>query len=337
MNDEVLINTISRCTKERCFIQDVKKILSGKFRPILTLPRGKFLLMIDAEQGDVILGQGESKKAMFAINLHTGELDVVTISKKHLCPAEKWAILKREITLLKEVEGIPEILQLKGAQIDDETSYLIVNYCNGGMLFNELLSRTLSLPETVQLALDITKGVKELHARGIIHRDLKPDNIFLHKEPNGTTRAIIGDLDVACKETDLEALKELYGNPLWISPEKAKIISSPMTPAEQIPFWQKATTTKDDIWALGTLFFTLFRGGRLNWQTFSSSDEPRTSIILKCAQLTQEALSKQLQSSYLPPLCIPLIEKMMQIDPLLRPNAQEVYDALCHIHTKLKK
>jgi serine/threonine protein kinase len=328
MDDQILITAIARCTKEPLSINDLK---NGTFRPILKTPEGSFLLLINPDRGDFILGRGEIKTAMFAIDLSDAQIYVVTVSKKSLCSPEKWDTLKHEISFLKQVKGIPQLLQLKTAFMNDEDCYIITNYCNGGELFNELASKKLSLLQTLQIALDLSYGLKKLHALGFIHRDIKPHNIFLNKELNGETKAVIGDFDTVCKEGDLKALEELCGNPYWLPPEKAQIIASSLPPKEQTPFWQAASTAKCDIWSLGTLFFILFRGGALTWQKLTFPEEPPTAAIQRCAHLVQSDLSKEIENAPLPSPCIPLIKKMLQIDPSKRPSAEEVYIELHQI------
>ncbi len=61
------------------------------------------------------------------------------------------------------------------------TDYMIMEYMKEGTLSDLLAEEMLSLPKTIQLALDIAKALNYLHSLTpkVIHRDLKDSHIMV--------------------------------------------------------------------------------------------------------------------------------------------------------------
>ena len=92
--------------------------------------------------------------------------------------------IENEILILKEIKH-PNIIKLYDVKIREEYIYLVMEYCNGGTLFNalnEYIEKN-GMPFTediVQFLMkQILSGVEYLHKNKIIHRDLKLQNILL--------------------------------------------------------------------------------------------------------------------------------------------------------------
>ena len=76
--------------------------------------------------------------------------------------------------------------------IFENNIYVIMEYCNGGDLFNHVLTFTKNNPgqcipstEINLIIANIATGLKDLHGLGIMHRDIKSRNILLIKDENG--------------------------------------------------------------------------------------------------------------------------------------------------------
>ena len=48
-----------------------------------------------------------------------------------------------------------------------------------------LATRPLSVGDSVDLMLEVMRGVGAAHRQGVVHRDLKPENVFLCMHPDG--------------------------------------------------------------------------------------------------------------------------------------------------------
>lgn len=86
-------------------------------------------------------------------------------------------------------------------------------------------------------------AVDLMHRKGIIHRDLKPDNILLMNMKD--LSICITDLGLACRVDDEEEVWQKCGTPGYVAPEILR---------------NKRTTTKVDIFSLGSLLFNMLTG-----------------------------------------------------------------------------
>ena len=60
--------------------------------------------------------------------------------------------------------------------------YLVTECLEGEALRARLAVRRLTVDETVDVALQLGRGLAAAHAQGIVHRDLKPENVFLARD-----------------------------------------------------------------------------------------------------------------------------------------------------------
>ena len=65
---------------------------------------------------------------------------------------------------------------------DDQQLFIIMAYYEGDTLAQRLNRGVLSLRESLDLAMQIARGLSAAHARNIIHRDIKPSNIIITKD-----------------------------------------------------------------------------------------------------------------------------------------------------------
>lgn len=90
---------------------------------------------------------------------------------------------RREAEILKMFKS-ERIVFLKELIEENETVYLIMEYCKGKTLKNFILEKNLTEVEVMKIFFDIMKVIKEIHSKKIIHRDIKPSNIIIDKNKN---------------------------------------------------------------------------------------------------------------------------------------------------------
>ena len=88
----------------------------------------------------------------------------------------------REIKILKEVKH-RNIIQLYDIIEDDTAIYMIMEYAEGGELFDYIVSKgRLKEKEAAFFYYQLMEGIEFLHSKKIAHRDLKPENLLLDRE-----------------------------------------------------------------------------------------------------------------------------------------------------------
>jgi serine/threonine protein kinase len=121
----------------------------------------------------------------------------------------------REITLMKLIQH-PNVVQLYDVYESATELYLVLEYVEGGELFDYLVSRT-RLPENEALVFfqQIIAGIDYCHQHLISHRDLKPENLLLDAQKN----VKIADFGMAALQQGGSLLETSCGSPHYASPE----------------------------------------------------------------------------------------------------------------------
>ncbi|XP_072262139.1 serine/threonine-protein kinase Nek1 isoform X2 [Pyxicephalus adspersus] len=148
---------------------------------------------------------------------------------------------RREVAVLANMKH-PNIVQYKESFEESGCLYIVMDYCEGGDLFQRintqkgvLFSEDQILDWFVQLCL----ALKHVHDRKILHRDIKSQNIFLTKD--GTIQ--LGDFGIArVLNSTVELARTCIGTPYYLSPEIC----------ENRPY-----NNKSDIWALGCVLYEM--------------------------------------------------------------------------------
>jgi serine/threonine protein kinase len=74
----------------------------------------------------------------------------------------------------------PNIVKVFGFFDDLSNFYIVMEYMEGGNLFNLIKKqKKLSEAETIERLKSICLGLKEMHDNSILHRDIKPENIVI--------------------------------------------------------------------------------------------------------------------------------------------------------------
>jgi serine/threonine protein kinase len=139
----------------------------------------------------------------------------------------------------------PNIVKVVDKGLTNEPPYFVAEYCAGGSLTLEKLTR-LSLSQRLMMFASVCRGVGYAHKKNIIHRDLKPDNIFIRED----LTPVVGDFGI-CFITDdgerVTMIDEVAGSRWYTAPELAHGIADEVTPAA-------------DVYSLGKVLYWMLSG-----------------------------------------------------------------------------
>lgn len=122
------------------------------------------------------------------------------------------------------------------------TAHLVLEFCAGGTLDQRLLEvGRMSIEATVDLILDIARGVRHSHAKSVLHRDIKPANVFLDADG----RAKLGD----------------FGTGVFMAEENTDRVGTAFYMAPEI-FEGARASVQSDVYSLGVLAYELLTGRR---------------------------------------------------------------------------
>ena len=131
---------------------------------------------------------------------------------------------RREAEIIGQLRHPNTIQLIDYGETEDGLAIMIMELLVGKPL-NEQLKSTgpLTLPEAIQIGIDVASSLAEAHEAGLVHRDLKPGNIFL-VEVGGQMHAKVLDFGIARildeEATRITSTGQVFGTPRYMSPEQ---------------------------------------------------------------------------------------------------------------------
>ncbi|KAH3674784.1 hypothetical protein WICMUC_002987 [Wickerhamomyces mucosus] len=165
-----------------------------------------------------VLGVGSYGKVILVREKKTGKLFAQKQLKKASLVVQAKTVERtlNERSILKQVHH-PSIVKLYYAFQDLDKLYLILQYLDGGELFQHLQQeKFLSETNAAVYLAQIILALEHLHEIGIVYRDLKPENCLL--DSNGFL--ILTDFGLSkVGLNDQELCTSLIGTPEYMAPE----------------------------------------------------------------------------------------------------------------------
>ncbi len=159
----------------------------------------------------------------------------------------------------------PGIITIHDVAEDDVSGqpYLVMEFVQGATLDDLLASGTkkLSIPDMLDIAIQVSDALDYAHRRGVIHRDIKPSNILVTAD----SRAKIADFGVAkLAGTEITQTGQLVGTPAFMSPEQ--LTGDPVD-------------ARSDLFSFGAVLYFMFTGEK------PFPGDTVTSVIYKVMQM----------------------------------------------------
>nr|XP_056710957.1 myosin light chain kinase family member 4 [Euleptes europaea] len=171
--------------------------------------------------------------------------------------------VKNEINVMNQLNHV-NLIQLYDAFESKNDIALVMEYVEGGELFDRIIDETSNLTEmdTILFIKQICEGIQYMHQMYILHLDLKPENILcVNREAN---KIKIIDFGLARRYKPREKLKVNFGTPEFLAPEVVNydFVSFPT-----------------DMWSIGVIAYMLLSG----LSPFLGDDDNETlNNILAC-------------------------------------------------------
>lgn len=136
----------------------------------------------------------------------------------------------------------PHIVSIFDAVSDEEGSYLVMEFVEGGTLEPYTLPEGLMpIGSVVEIIFKCCKALDYAHRHGIIHRDIKPANILLTGETDIKISDFGAALTVSAETTQVSGI----GSPAYMSPEQLQ---------------EMTLNHQSDIFSLGVVMYQLLTG-----------------------------------------------------------------------------
>ncbi|KAF8610050.1 Pkinase-domain-containing protein [Ceratobasidium sp. AG-I] len=197
----------------------------------------------------------------------------------------------------------------------------VMEYCPGGDLYAAIRRGGMSPSEVECCFKQVLLGVEYLHSQGVAHRDIKPENLFFNEQGH----LKIGDYGASTVyrlpwEKNIHMSTGLCGSEPYIAPEQ-------FTPG---PYDARLV----DIWACGIVYYCL-HFQELPWRVAQQSDPLFQAYLTACSAKPTVAVGSNSPAPAQAPLpatisnlspraCRPLLRKMLEPNPKLRAQIEDV-------------
>ena len=243
------------------------------------------------------IGKGSFGKVKLGIYLPNKEKVAIKIlDKNRIKEKDDLVRIKREFEILSKFDH-PNIILIAEIFETQERYYSVMEYCEGGELFNYIVKkRYLCEEEASFFFYQLISGLEYLHSLGIVHRDLKPENLLLTE--NNLLKIIDFGLSNYHNANSDSLLETPCGSPCYASPEMVSGL--------------RYDGYKIDIWSCGIILFAMLCG----YLPFEDKDNEKLfNKILKCKIKLPEYLSDEAKD---------MILKILVKDPNKRFSLEQI-------------
>jgi serine/threonine-protein kinase len=236
----------------------------------------------------------------------------------------------QEASMLSQLQHPNIVTLLDYGQISDlpgEHYFMAMEYLRGETLARRFRSRgRLTVAETLRLARQIGRGLREAHRRGFVHRDLKPSNIMIVPEDDQNDIVKLVDFGIGkviapqsaglagADGEDVTRVGLLLGSPRHMAPEQIR---------------GEAIEPRTDLYGLGIVLFQAL-SGRVPF-------DGRTEVDILVAHCSTPApkLSEACPEHFVPESLSKLIDLLLQKQASARPTIDEFLRQLASVEEEV--
>ncbi|KAF8655144.1 hypothetical protein HU200_061281 [Digitaria exilis] len=199
-----------------------------------------------------LLGHGQFGYTFAAVDRASGDrVAVKRIDKNKMVLPVAVEDVKREVKILKALQGHENVVHFYNAFEDDNYVYIVMELCEGGELLDRILAKKDSRYSEKDAAVVVRQMLKvaaECHLHGLVHRDMKPEN-FLFKSTKEDSPLKATDFGLSDFIRPGKRFRDIVGSAYYVAPEVLKRKSGP----------------ESDVWSIGVITYILLCGRRPFW------------------------------------------------------------------------
>ncbi|XP_055985277.1 serine/threonine-protein kinase DCLK3 [Sorex fumeus] len=210
-------------------------------------------------------------------------------------------IVDSEISIIQSLSH-PNIVKLHQVYETEKEIYLIMEYVQGGDLFDAIME-SVKFPEreAALMLLDLCQALVHMHDKGIVHRDLKPENLLVQRNEDKSTTLKLADFGLA--KHVVRPIFTVCGTPTYVAPE---ILS------------EKGYGLEVDLWAAGVILYILLCG----FPPFRSPERDQDELFNIIQQGHFEFLAPYWDN--ISDAAKDLVSRLLVVDPKKRYTAHQV-------------
>jgi len=190
------------------------------------------------------IGEGGMANVYLAYDIILDRKVAVKVLRGDLAEDDKFVRRFQREAIAASSLNHPNIVEVYDVGEDGGKYFIVMEYVDGKTLKSLIKKRgALTLPEVIDIMLQLTSAIECAHESYIIHRDIKPQNVIILED--GRVKVMDFGIAAQLNSNDLTQTNSVMGTVYYLPPEQAN---------------GNVTTAKSDIYSLGILMYELVVG-----------------------------------------------------------------------------
>lgn len=218
------------CPKCGLIVADTTSVCPQDGTQIFEAPQYEHLLS-NKYEFMTVTGSGGMSVVYKARSYETGQVVAIKMLHSLLMNEQSLKRFQQEAKAITSLQH-PNIINVHDFGVSEHGQpYMVMDFIDGDTLADVIKEKGgLSLEDSLHRFIQLCDALEHAHDNGVLHRDLKPSNIMISNRDGNFEDARIVDFGIAKlmdkeeqnKEGHLTQTGELFGSPLYMSPEQCR-------------------------------------------------------------------------------------------------------------------